>query len=106
LARPAPEGPWREGEEVWVFEAKNDYRVVTVEGVASIDPQQTTLPDPWKALPAYPMKVGDVLTLNERRRGDSDPPPNQLSLVRTLWLDFDGAGYSVNDTVTGTLNRD
>jgi hypothetical protein len=106
LSRPVPDGPWRDGDEVWVFEAKNDYRVVTLEGVSSIDPQQTTLPEPWKALPAYPMKVGDVLTLTEKRRGDSDPPPNQLSLVRTLWLDFDGAGYSVSDAVTGTLERD
>ena len=106
LARPAPDGPWREGEEVWVFEAKNDLRIVTVEGVPSIDPQQTTLPDAWKALPAYPMKVGDTLVLDEKRRGDSDPPPNQLSLVRSLWLDFDGTGYAVSDELTGTLNRD
>jgi hypothetical protein len=106
LTRPAPDGPWRQGDEVWVFEAKNDYRVVTVEGVSSIDPQQTTLPDSWKGLPAYPMKVGATLELDEKRRGDADPPPNQLSLVRTLWLDFDGTGYSVSDRLTGTLNRD
>jgi hypothetical protein len=106
LKRPAPEGPWREGEEVWVFEAKNDYRVVTVEGVPSIDPQQTTLPDAWKRLPAYPMKLGDTLTLAEKRRGDADPPPNQLSLVRSLWLDFNGSGYTASDTLTGTLERD
>jgi hypothetical protein len=106
LTRPDPAGPWREGDEVWVFEAKNDYRVVTVEGVPSIDPQQTTLPDAWKRLPAYPMKPGATLTLHEERRGDADPPPNQLSLVRTLWLDFDGEGYSARDQITGTLSRD
>ncbi|MEO6419429.1 MAG: hypothetical protein ABIP39_08495, partial [Polyangiaceae bacterium] len=106
LKRPAPGGPWRDGDEVWVFEAKNDYRVVTVEGVPSIDPQQTTLPDAWKRLPAYPMKLTDTLTLVEKRRGDADPPPNQLSLVRSLWLDFDGTGFAASDTLTGTLNRD
>ena len=106
LRRPAPDGPWREGEEVWVFEAKNDMRLVSVEGVSAIDPQQTTLPNEWKRLPAYPMKVGDTLTLVEKRRGDADPPPNQLTLARTLWLDFAGTGYTVNDTLTGTLNRD
>jgi hypothetical protein len=106
LTRTAPDGPWREGEEVWVFEAKNDYRVVTLEGVPSIDPQQTTLPDAWKTLPAYPMKVGDVLTFDEKRRGDADPPPNQLALVRTLWLDFDGSGYTVSDQLSGTMDRD
>jgi hypothetical protein len=106
LTRPAPEGPWREGEEVWVFEANPNVRVVTVEGVASIDPQQTTLPEEWKRLPAYPIKIGDTLTFDEKRRGDEAPPPDQLSLGRTLWLDFDGAGYSVKDSLTGTLNRE
>lgn len=106
LKRSAPEGPWREGEEVWVFEAKNDLRLVTVEGVSAIDPQQTTLTADWKRLPAYPMKVGDTLSLIEKRRGDADPPPNQLALARTLWLDFAGGGYTVSDTLTGTLNRD
>ena len=104
--RPDPQGPGRAADEVWVFEAKNDLRVVTVEGVASIDPQQTTLPEQWKRLPAYPMKLTDTLSLNEKRRGDADPPPNQLALARSLWLDFDGSGYTVSDTLTGTLNRD
>lgn len=106
LARPAPDGPWRAGDEVWVFEAKNDYRMVTVQGVPSIDPQQTTLPDDWKRLPAYPMSVGATLILDEKRRGDADPLPDQLTLSRTLWLDFDGAGYSVSDRITGSLHRE
>jgi hypothetical protein len=105
LTRTPPDGPWREGDEVWVFESKNDYRVVTIEGALSIDPQQTTLPDEWKRLPAYPIKIGDALTFVEKRRGDADPPPDQLTLARNLWLDFDGAGYTVSDTVTGTLTR-
>lgn len=106
LARPAPGGPWREGDEVWVFDARNDFRVVTVEGVPSIDPSQTTLPDAWKRLPAYPMKLTDTFSLVEKRRGDADPPPNQLALVRKLWLDFDGRGFTVHDQVNGTLSRD
>ena len=103
LTRTDPDGPWRGGEEVWVFEAKPDYRVVTVEGVASIDPQQTTLPGGWKQLPAYPMKVGATLTFTERRRGDANPPADQLTLDRELWLDFHGGGYTVNDVITGQL---
>jgi hypothetical protein len=106
LTRPDPQGPWKVGDEVWVFEAKNDYRVVSVEGVASIDPQQTTLPDAWKQLPAYPMAVGTTMRFVETRRGDADPPPDQLALARTLWLDFDGQGYTAQDVITGTLNRE
>ena len=55
---PAPGGPWKEGEEVWVFEAAPTLRVVTVEGLPSVDPQQTTLPDDWKRLPAYLLAPG------------------------------------------------
>ena len=106
LERPKADGPWREGEEVWVFEAKNDLRLVDVHGPSAIDPAQTSLPDAWKRFPAYPMKVGDALELEERRRGDADPPPDQLTLSRQLWLDFDGRGYTVSDKLTGVLNRD
>jgi len=106
LTRPAPEGPWKDGDEVWVFEAKNDYRVVSLDGIGSIDPQQTTLPEAWKRLPAYPMAVGATLRFVQTRRGDEDPPPDQLTLSRSLWLDFDGAGYTAQDVITGTLNRE
>ncbi len=91
---------------MWSFEAENDLRVVTVEGVSAIDPQQTTIPDAWKKLPTYPMKLGDTLRLVEKRRGDADPPPNQLTLARSLWLDFDGAGFTASDVITGTMTRD
>jgi hypothetical protein len=106
LARPDPQGPWREGEEVWVFTAHPDLRQVTVEGVPAVDPQQTSLPDDWKRLPAYRVRVGEAMRLVERRRGDADPPPDQLSLRRKLWLDFDGGGYTFTDEVTGALARD
>ncbi len=89
-----------------MFEAKNDYRIVTVGGAQAIDPQQTTLPEAWKRLPAYALKIGDTLTFTETRRGDSDPPPNQLTLARSLWLDFEGTGLTASDTITGTLTRD
>lgn len=105
LARPLPDGPWREGEEVWVFEARSALRLTSVEGVRAIDPQQTSLPDAWKSLPSYAVALGDKMQLVEKRRGDVEPEPDRLSLSRTLWLDFDGAGYTVNDTITGTVHR-
>ena len=92
-------------EEIWVFEARNNLRLVTVEGAPSIDPQQTTLPDDWKGLPAYKLAPGGSLTLSVRRRGDSEPAPDQLTLSRDMWLDFNGAGFTLQDRVGGTLNR-
>ncbi|HKY63279.1 MAG TPA: hypothetical protein VJR29_07650 [bacterium] len=92
-------------EEVWVFQAHNNLRLVSIEGVSSIDPQQTTLPEHWKQLPAYRLKPGETMRLVERRRGDSDPAPDQLTLFRRIWLDFDGQGYTFQDALAGTLNR-
>lgn len=97
-------GHW-DPDEVWVFEARNHLRVATVEGVPSIDPQQTELPGEWRRFPAYLMKSGDALRLTERRRGDQDPEPDRLTLNRTFWLDFDGRGLTVQDALQGTLRR-
>lgn len=105
IARPAPDGPWREGEEVWVFDARPSLRLVSVEGVRAVDPAQTSLPDAWKNLPAYSAADGDVMRLVEKRRGDVEPEPDQLMLQRSVWLDFDGKGYTENDTITGRFHR-
>ena len=104
IARPDPGGPWPD-QEVWVFEARPDLRLASVEGVPGIDPQQTTLPDEWKRLPAYLVKAGEKLNLVEKRRGDSDPSPDQLTLQRSWWLDFNGRGGTVHDTMGGSLSR-
>ena len=102
---PIRAGPWKEGEEVWVFEARPALRAVTVTGVTGIDPQQTTLPDEWKSLPAYLMPAGATMALRQQRRGDADPGADQLSLERSLWLDFDGRGLTARDEITGTFRR-
>ena len=105
ITRPRPDGPWKEGEEVWVFESHPPLRVVTVEGVPGVDPQQTTLPDEWKALPAYIMAADATMALVERRRGDADPAADQLALQRSLWLDFDGHGLTARDEITASFHR-
>ncbi len=105
ITRPAPDGPWKEGEEVWVFEAAPAVRVATVEGVPSVDPQQTTLPPEWRSLPAYILAPGTTLALSEHRRGDTDPEPDQLRLDRRLWLDFDGGGFTAQDRISGSFRR-
>jgi hypothetical protein len=55
-------------------------------------------------LPAYLVAPG-APKLVERRRGDADPAPDELALERTLWLDFDGRGYTAHDAITGRLSR-
>jgi hypothetical protein len=92
-------------EEVWVFEGKNHLRWVEVQNVDTIDPRQTALPSEWQQFPAYRMLPNDVMQLVEKRRGDPEPAPDQLRLRRQFWLDFDGVGYSVQDTIEGTMTR-
>ncbi len=101
----AGSGGWP-AEEVWSFEAQRHLRSVEVSGAAGIDPQQTAMPAPWKQLPAYLMNGETSLTLQELHRGDSDPAPDEVALKRRLLLDFDGSGYTVEDRLSGTLNRD
>ncbi len=105
IARPQVNGAWIDGDELWVFESRPSLRQVEVAGVAAIDATQTTLPTEWKSLPAYAISVNDTVSFDEKRRGDSDPAADTLSLSRRLWLDFDGAGLSVNDKLSGQLRR-
>lgn len=92
-------------EEVWVFEAAPLLRTASVEGVPGVDPQQTTLPDEWRRLPAYLMRAGASFGLKEIRRGDSDPAPDKLTLARRMWLSFDGRSMSISDRIQGEMSR-
>ncbi len=96
--------PWP-GGETWVFEARNHIRVVEIEGVRSVDPRQTRAPQDWHHLPAFAVNAGDAMRLAVLRRGDPDPEPDKLKLVRELWLDFDGEAYTAHDRITGQITR-
>jgi len=95
---------WPESE-IWVFDARPQLRVVEIEQLSAIDPNQTNLPGDWKNLPAYKISQGQTIGFKTIRRGDPEPEPNQLNLARKLWLDFDGQGYTVNDMISGTMTR-
>ena len=91
-------------EEVWAFSAQNALRLVTPEGLTSVDPAQTTLPNEWRRFPAFVVRGDDTLKLVETKRGDPQPAPDRLALRRNIWLDFDGRGYTVQDAITGNMN--
>lgn len=96
--------PWP-SQEIWVFDARPQLRVVGVSGGESVDPLQTTLPAQWRGLPAYRMRPGDRLSFALRRRGYPQPEPNRLALERSLWLDFDGQGLSARDRISGAMTQ-
>lgn len=96
--------PWPK-TETWVWQSDEELRQVTVSGAPGVDPSRTTLPKEWKTLPAFIVSPGSALTLETTRRAEPFPPPDQLDLHRRLWLDMDGIGYTVRDTLSGTLNQ-
>jgi hypothetical protein len=98
-------GKSRFGDEIWSFKAFNGLRMVNVLGAPTIEPSRTRMPDEWKGFPAYLVKPGATLSFEVIRRGDPDPAPDQLSLERSWWLDFDGTGFTVHDRINGTLSR-
>ncbi len=92
--------------EIWSVERRPGLRIVEISGIPSVDPRLTSLPREWQRFPAYRMKPGETMTFKEIKRGDPVPAPDRLTLDRTLWLRFDGSGYTVQDRITGQKNSD
>ncbi|MDQ6684629.1 MAG: hypothetical protein M3Z16_05820, partial [Pseudomonadota bacterium] len=97
--------PAGQADEVWSFNAHNELRIVSVEGLTSVDPKQVPIPDAWRVYPAYQVKTGQAMKLVESRRGNPQPAADRLTLARQIWLDFDGGGYTLQDAINGTLSR-
>lgn len=104
VEKPVSSAPWPD-EEIWVFEPQTSLRTIRVENVDALDPQQTTLPPEWRQWQAYRLTQEKPLNLAVLRRGDPEPSPNQLNLNRVMWLDFDGGGWTVKDSVSGQVLR-
>jgi hypothetical protein len=91
-------------EEIWSFSARPNLRLVEIEGPPAIDPMQTSLPKNWHRYPAYRLLPGETMVFKEIKRGDPEPAPDQLTLDRSLWLRFDGSGYTIQDVIEGKKN--
>lgn len=98
-----PRGAPMPEREVWVWRADETLRQVELSGATAVDPARTELPAAWKDLPAFALKPGASLFLKTQRRGEPTPPPNQLKVEREMWLDLDGSGFTVRDTVDAKL---
>ncbi|MDA8139579.1 MAG: hypothetical protein M0036_13095 [Desulfobacteraceae bacterium] len=98
-------GPCPYGDEIWSFQPRHDLRMVEILDLPPVEPSQTEMPAQWHAYQAFMVKPESAMVLKELRRGDPDPAPDQLSLARTWWLDFNGRGMTVHDEISGTLSR-
>ena len=90
-------------QEVWVFAARPDLRRVELSGADPIDPRQTRLPAQWQQLPAYLMRAGETLRIEQLSRGATGS--DQIQLERVMRLDFDATGLSLRDRLSGELRE-
>ncbi len=92
--------------EYWSFAARHELRVVELSGVTAVDPSQTSIPAGWRKYPTFRVKKGETLSIKTVKRGNPDPAPNRISLIRHFWLDGDGQGLTVKDQLSGTISAD
>lgn len=92
-------------EEVWSLEFHPEIRQVSMPLATTIDPTQTLMPDPWKQYQAVLLKPGETLSFTEHARGFAQLEPDQVTIDRTIWLDFGGGGYTVRDQLSGVLRQ-
>lgn len=105
LRRPPRAAPWPEVEH-WAFAADDRTRAVNLSGPPGVDPARTTIPGDWRTLPVFAVDEQTGLRFEELRRGEPEPPPNQLHLSREIWVDMDGGGLTLRDRFTGVMHRD
>ena len=91
--------------EVWSYQSNDRLRVTAAEGLAPVDPAQVEVPGNWQSFPAFRVDGDASLMINERSRGVVSAN-NELSLSRTLWMDFDGDGFIVEDQIGGEMRTD
>ena len=91
--------------EIWSYQSNDRLRVTSAEGPPPVDPAQAEVPGNWQAFPAFRVDGETALLITERSRGVVSAS-NELSLNRTLWLDFGGDGFIVEDQIGGEMRTD
>lgn len=99
------EGTNLPASEIWSYQSNDRLRVSAVEGLPPVDPAQVEVPDNWQSFPAYRVDAGVTFEIIERSRGIVSAS-NELELLRTMWLSFDGKSFLVEDDVSGEMRAD
>ncbi len=105
LLEPKPKTDNWPQQEVWAFAPRRDLRLVNVSGGHGVDLSQVNAPFDVNGLQGFTLAGDQGLQLQEQQRGDPNPAPGQLSMRRSLWLNFDGSGYVVRDDLNTQLRR-
>ncbi|HCH64904.1 MAG: hypothetical protein CL927_13265 [Deltaproteobacteria bacterium] len=89
--------------EFWSVATNEAVRSLTLEGGVGVEPGRTPIPPEHHIHPAYILQQGDTLTFEEMRRGVPAPPPSDLSVERSIWVDSSGEGLTTQDRIVGKM---
>ncbi len=92
-------------KEIWLWNPSEIFRSVEISGGTPVDPARLNVPPRFRGKPAYALQKGQSLEFHEQRRAEINPPPNLLSVYRTLWLELDGSSLVTKDSITGSMNQ-
>lgn len=101
VAMPKAGDPWP-ARETWSYADDPALRRSQASGEGT-DAIQAGVPDGWEKLPAYILDKDNGLGIEQGARGNEGGKGEKLSLRRDMWLDFDGAGLTMSDYLTGEL---
>lgn len=105
IALPKPTSESWPRDEIWSWVPNAVFRSVELQGADSVHAELTQLPDDWKGGAVFSVRSGGKVQLRELRRGEQSSAPNEISLNRDMWVDFDGTGLTVVDRFNGTMNN-
>ncbi len=104
---PTPTTPtnWPITEE-WTIHTDHHIRQLSFEGLQPIDQSISAVPSSWKQHPTYTKDSTSTVSFQTVLRGNPNPPPNTLSLSRTLWPKLTGEGFWIQDEISGTMTQE
>jgi len=92
-------------EEIWVIEKQPNLRIIDIKNIDPVDLSQTNTPSQWKQFSGYLMQADSTMLFDVLQEGNQSREQDQLSLKRTVWLDFDGQGMSIQDAISGKMTQ-
>ncbi len=104
VAPAAAVGEWP-AFEVWSFQPGRLQAPAEPSGAEPVDPAQAGVPPEWQSYAAFLLNPGDALALTRSDVAAAAVAPNRVRLVRELWLDFDGGGWTAMDALDGEMRQ-
>lgn len=102
FTRPQADASWPQ-VEYWALGSDPGFRIVSWDSPA-IDPRQVAAPANWHDLPWVQVNQGASAGWSVKSRGPTDKD-SAMHLTRTAWLDFDGQGWWLQDSIQGATPR-